>query len=137
MSEGIAIIINKSLATGIVPDILKIAKVIPIYKSKDSHHCGNYRPVSFLPLISKLLGKVVQNRLYSFMHMQNIFFPSPYGFRPKHSTIDAITEFISNVLSPRDKKEHTAGVFLDLSKAFDTINHGTLLKNFNIIVYVV
>ena len=60
--------------------------------------------------------------------MQNIFFPSQYGFRPKHSTINAITEFTSNALSSRDKKEHTAGVFLDLSKVFDAINHGTLLK---------
>ena len=115
MSERIAIIINKSL-------------VIPIYKSIDSQHCANYRSISLLPVISKLLGKVVHKRLYSFMHMQNIFFPSQFGFRQKHSTINVITEFTSNVLSSRDKKEHTAGVFLDLSKAFDTINHGTLLK---------
>jgi len=136
VSEGIAFIINKSLATGVVPDILKIAKVIPIYKSKDSQHCANYKPISLLPVISKLLGKVVHKRLYSFMHMQNIFFPSQYGFRPKHSTINAITEF-SDVRSSRDKKEHTAVVFLDFSEAFDTINHSTLLKKINIMVYVI
>ena len=73
VSEGIAIVINKSLATGVVPGILKIAKVNPIYKSKDSQHCANYRPISLLPVISKLLGKVVHKRLY---YMQNMFFPS-------------------------------------------------------------
>ena len=132
VSQGIAIVINKSMESGIVPDILKIAKVIPIYKAKDPENCANYRPISLLPIISKLLEKVVHKRLYTFMNMQNIFYPSQYGFRPKHSTINAITQFTSDVLKSRDNKEHTVGVFLDLSKAFDTINNTILLKNNNI-----
>jgi hypothetical protein len=66
--------------------------------------------------------------VYNFINHQNIFYPSQYGFRPKHSTIDAITEFAFNVLSSRDNNRHTVSVFLDLSKAFDTINHNTLLN---------
>jgi len=134
VSEGIAIIINKSLATGVAPDILKIAKVIPIYKSKDSQHYANYRPISLLPVISKLLGKVVHTKLYSFMYMQTIFFP--VNMNSGRST-PLLMQLLS---SPRMyfhhvTKENTQHV--DLTKPFDTINHGTLLKYFNIMVYTV
>ena len=124
----LTIIINKSLVTGIVPDLMKLAKVIPIYKSKNKKLFSNYRPISLLPVLSKVLEKVVHKRLYSFMSKKQIFFESQYGFRDKHSTTDAITELCSNILYGFDKKESTLAVFLDLSKAFDTIDHKILLN---------
>ncbi len=75
-SLPISIIVNKSIATGKVPDVLKLAKVIPIYKSKEVDQCTKYRPISLLPSISKILEKVVHKRIYHFMNMQNIFYPS-------------------------------------------------------------
>ena len=122
---------NKSLETGYVPNIFKLAKVTPIYKAKDAQELTNYIPISLLPSMSKILEKIIHKRLYTFLNSQNIFYHSQYGFRPKHSTINAITEFTSHILSSFDKHEYSLSVFLDLSKAFDTIDHNILLRKLN------
>ena len=122
------IIINKSLSTGVVPDSLKLAKVIPIFKCKEKDNLNNYRPISLLPTISKILEKVLHKRLYNFLLSQSIFYQSRYGFRPKHATSHAVNEFVDDVISSFENKEVTLGVFLDLSQAFDTINHKILLQ---------
>jgi hypothetical protein len=124
----ISILINKSITTGTVPTMLKTAKVVPIYKNKSHELYSNYRPISLLPSLSKITEKVVHKRLYTFLNFQNLLYNSQYGFRPKYSTINAISEFTAHILGSLDDKNHTVGVFLDLSKAFDTINHKTLLK---------
>jgi len=124
----ITILINKSLESGIVPDACKIAKVTPIYKSKDKELCTNYRPISLLPSTSKILEKIIHKRVYYFLQQQNILYHSQYGFRSKHSTNQAVCEFIANTLNAIDNKMTTIGVFLDLSKAFDTIDHQILLR---------
>jgi hypothetical protein len=85
-------IVNKSLHSGQVPGGMKIAKVIPIHKSKSKTDMGNYRPISLLPSVSKILEKIVHHRMYTFLCKQNILFPSQYGFRPKHSTVDAVAK---------------------------------------------
>jgi hypothetical protein len=121
-------LINKSLENGIVPQIMKIAKVIPLYKGKNAEQCTNYRPISLLPSISIFFEKIVHKRLYHFLNTQKAFYDSQYGFRPGYSTTAAITEFTSKLLESFDNKLNTIGVFLDLSKAFDTINHTTLLS---------
>lgn len=124
----ISIIVNKSLESGTVPDKMKIAKVIPIYKAKEYDQFANYRPISLLPTISKVLERVMHKRVYNFLNMNDIFYDSQYGFRSKHSTIDALTEFVQDTLKSFEDKEFTVGVFLDLSKAFDTIDHSILLS---------
>ena len=90
-SVPLSMIINISLEHGIVPNAMKLAKVIPIYKAKSKEEFNNYRPISLLSNISKLLERVVHNRLYSFLTKYNVLYDSQYGFRPKRSTIDAIT----------------------------------------------
>ena len=123
----ISILVNKSLSEGVFPDELKLAKVVPIYKSKNKECIDNYRPISVLPAISKIYEKVVFKRLYSFLDRHNLISNSQYGFRPKHSTSDAITEFANHVCTAFENNEVGIGVFLDLSKAFDTIDHDILI----------
>ena len=131
ISKPVSSLINKSLAEGHVPEILKIAKVVPIYKSKDKEQFSNYRPISLLPVISKVLEKIMHKRLYNFMCSQGSICNHQYGFRPKHSTSHAVTELVQYINNSFDNNENLIGVFLDLSKAFDTIDHNILLNKLN------
>ena len=128
ISYPLKLLFNKSLANGSVPDELKIAKVVPIYK-KDSPECfGNYRPVSVLPCLSKILERIVYNRTYDFLTKNEILYKQQYGFRSNHSTYMAVHDFVNNISDAIDKDKHTIGIFMDLSKAFDTIDHNILLN---------
>ena len=122
----LTIITNNSLQSGLFPQAMKLAKITPLYKAKDKSNIANYRPVSVLPSFSKILEKIVHCRLYRYCNDKGILYESQYGFRNKRSTVNAVTEFVLKTLSNLDNKKTTVSVFLDLSKAFDTINHSVL-----------
>ena len=115
-------ILNLSLRFGIVPDSLKIAKVIPLFKSGDHDIFTNYRPVSILPAFSKILEKLIYNRLLKFLNKFNILSDIQYGFRKHHSTAYALTHSYDKISSAIDNKEYTVAICIDLSKAFDTVD---------------
>ncbi len=94
VAELISILINKSLETGHVPTDLKIAKIIPVYKAKEHNLFTNYRPISLLPILSKILEKVMHSRVYSCLKKNNILYKHQYGFQKGCSTIDAVTQFV-------------------------------------------
>ena len=120
-------LINKSFQTGTFPDALKIAKIIPTYKSKERNLINNYRPISVLPALSKIFDRVVKDRLFKHMRSLNILYESQYGYKHQHSTVNAITEFVARTLHTFSRNETTLAVFLDLIKLFDTLNHEILL----------
>ena len=121
-------IFNESISTGVVPDILKISRITPIYKSGDTNEPHNYRPISILSVFSKVLERLVYNQLDSFLEKYNIMYNYQFGFRKKHSTEQAILELTDKLKSAIDNKQLTCGLFLDFSKAFDTVNHKILLE---------
>ena len=120
-------IFNKFLDIGIFPTILKSGMITPIFKKGDSRYFDIYRPVSTLPVFGKILEKLMYNRLYSFLSSKNIIFRNQFGFRKKHSTSHAVNYSVDKVITEIEKKKHVIGIFIDLSKAFDTIEHGILL----------
>ena len=121
-------IINQSLCTGIFPDRLKIAKVVPLFKKGDQHILDNHRPISLLPVVSKVFEKVVFNQLYQYVTDNNIIFTSQYGFRKLHSMELTSLELVDRVFQHLDKGKLPLSIFLDLSKAFDTLDHHILLN---------
>ena len=105
----------------------KLHKVIPIHKKDDKTQINNYRPISLLPAISKILEKIVYKRLISFLTINNIINLSQFGFRKNSSTDLAIIQLLDKITDLLAKKQHIIAVYMDLSKAFDTIDHRTLL----------
>ena len=111
---------------------MKVAKIVPIFKCGDNQLCTNYRPVSLLPQFSKVLEKLFNNRLMSFVNRNNILYDGQYGFRQNFSTSLAILELVEEITSNIDNHHVTVGVFIDLKKAFDTIDHSILLRKLEI-----
>ena len=124
----LSIIINQSLCTGIFPNWLKLAKVIPLYKKDDNKSFGNYRPISLLSSLSKVFEKIVFDQLYEYLISNGLLFESQYGFRKQHSTELTALELTDRIRREIDENKIPFSVFLDLSKAFDTLNHHTLLS---------
>ena len=128
ISPVLAKIFNLSMLEGKFPDKMKLAEVVPLHKSKETFLLNNYRPISLLITILKLLEKVVYTRTYSFLQSTEQLYESQYGFRRGHSCEHAISELISAILKNKEANKYTVGLFLDLSKAFDSLKHDTLLK---------
>ena len=121
-------IFNICLAKGVFPDKLKIARVTPIFKKGSNSLVTNYRPISVLPCFSKLLEHVMYNCLYKFLLENNILYQKQFGFENAHSTEHAIIQLVNQITEAFSQGKYTLGIFLDLSKEFDTVNHNILLE---------
>lgn len=129
ISDILTKIINLSFETGIFPEDLKIAKVIPIFKNKGSNQdCNNYRPISLLSNVDKIFEKLVHSRLISYLNKQNILFKRQFGFRKGHSTIHTLINLTEEIRQHLENGQFSCGVFIDLQKAFDTVDHNILLR---------
>jgi retron-type reverse transcriptase len=116
------------MAEGVFPDSLKVAKVSPIYKSGTKLDPGNYRPVSVLPVLSKILEKLIYKRLNDYLTEINFLCDQQYGFRSKSNTLSAAIDLVTKIKNKIDQRQLALGVFIDLKKAFDTVSHSLLLK---------
>ena len=120
-------IFNCSFSTSTVPDKFKIASVIPVHKQGSKFILNNYRPISLLSIFSRILEKIVCKQLDSFIVKHNLLYENQYGFRSKHSTLHAVISITDKIQKAIDQGYYSCGIFLDLSKAFDTVNHQILL----------
>ena len=135
IAKPFAHIVNMSLQTGEVPEDFKIAKITPLFKSGSPKETDNYRPISVLPIMSKILEKIVHNQLMRYLDENKLLSSKQFGFRPGRSTELTATLLTSYIRKGMDDGKYTGVIYIDLSKAFDTISHGTIiskLKDFGI-----
>ena len=112
---------------GYFPCELETGRISPIYKKEDEQLLENYRPVSTLPVFGKIFEKIIYDRLYSFLISKGIINENQFGFRKGHSTSSALNYSVEYIESLLAQKQHVLGIFIDLSKAFDTIDHNKLV----------
>lgn len=135
ISEPLCMIFNESFSKGIFPDHMKLAMILPFYKGGSKLEVSNYRPVSVLPIISKILEKLMLQRLTSFMEKNKIIYEHQFGFQKNKSTTLAVVDLYTKIVDTLDKGNYACSVFLDFAKAFDTVNHKILvskLENYGI-----
>ena len=121
-------ICNLSLQNGSMPSQLKVSKITPIFKSGSSEDINNYRPIAILPSIGKIIEKVVSDQLYDYCEVNGLLSDCQYGFRKGRSTEAALCSFTNDILTAFESRSNTVAMYLDLSKAFDTISHDILLN---------
>ena len=132
IAEVLCVIFNKSLEQGEFPNTMKLAEVVPLFKGKEHYLETNYRPISLLTTISKVLEKIVYQRIYGFLQTTGQLYENQYGFREAHSCEHAIGKVINGIVKSLENKEASACVLLDLSKAFDTIEHTIMLEKLSL-----
>ena len=121
-------IFNACISTGYFPKVFKTAEVVPIFKKGERELCSNYRPISILNPFAKLFEKCLLDQLNNYFASNNLISPNQYGFKKNCSTNDAVLDIYNKLLDNMDKKLITCSIFLDLRKAYDTINHTILTK---------
>ena len=126
--ESLTYLFNLILNTGIFPDDMKLAKVTPIYKSGSKTDCGNYRPISVISAVAKILEKIIHDQLFDFLKQNSILANQQSGFRPLHSTETTLLHSVNQCLVNMDKGLINGFLFLDLKKAFDTVDHNILIS---------
>jgi hypothetical protein len=134
IAEHLTNCFNKCLVSGYFPESLKLAKVTPIHKSSSKADPSNYRPISVLPALSKVLETLLHSRLERYLRSMNFLYEKQYGFRPLSNTLTATTDLVTKIKVSIDQREVVLGVFIDLKKAFDTISHQVLLRKLENIV---
>ena len=129
-----SVLFNLSFSSGIFPDKLKIAKILPVFKKGSKLECSNYRPISLLSNLDKVIEKLMRKRLMEFLNEQKIIYCKQYGFRKGFSTAHAKINLIDNIESAIDNKQIVCGIFIGLQKAFDTVDHTFHFKKYNTMV---
>ena len=125
--EPLTYVINLSLKQGKIPKELKVAKIIPLFKKGDKHQTTNYRPISLLNVISKVLEKIVARQLTEYLETNNLLHNKQFGFRKMHNTTQPVLHMVKKVQENKQNKKHSIAIFCDLKKAFDTVDHNILL----------
>ena len=128
ISKPLAAILNLSIQTGSYPDSLKKAKVTPIFKKGNKADINNYRPISVLPIINSIFERHICDYLIDYLESNNLLYNHQSGFRRRHSCQTALTKIVDTWLNALNNKETVGAVFLDLTKAFDLVNHKLLLQ---------
>ena len=128
IAYNLSILFNQTIKEGMFPDMFKLAKIIPVFKNDSPLTPSNYRPISILPILSKIFERLMYNRLLSFVSTYKLLVPHQYGFQTGKSTELALNEICSNIKNTFERKETAFCIFLDFAKAFDTVNHEIFLK---------
>ena len=127
LAGSLSRLFNCCMREGHYPACFKVARVVPVFKGEDPTQFSNYRPVSVLPVLSQLFERVLQARLVRFLDRHRVVVPGQYGFRAGHSTAMAVLDMVERVRAAWAGGKAALGVFIDLKKAFDTVDHRLLL----------
>ena len=128
IASSLTSLINESFSTGIFADKLEVVKVIALHKKGATDNPSNYRPISLLSILSKIFEKLAHKRFYNFLEVNKILHALQFGFRKKHSTLHTLISMTEHIKNMINSGNHKCGIFIDIKKAFDTVNHGFLLK---------